>query len=135
MVYKDINENRVYQREWQRRKRLGISTKIKNGGKTKKLSDIERRVRRNNYRKKHRDGLCKQRDMIFGNKCWICHSEIRLCLHKKDGTPHRRGMKELYNAIKNPKGWVRLCGKCHDGGHFCMQRLGLSWNEIVKLYR
>ena len=92
----------------------------------KRKRERDRKWRIKNYRK-----LQKQRDEVFGKKCSICDSTIRLCLHRKDGKPHRRNETSLKQAIEKPEDWIRLCGKCHDGIHWVMKYFHLSWEEIV----
>jgi hypothetical protein len=55
-----------------------------------------------------------------------------MCLHRKDGQLHGSSTAQILRAMKEPEKWVKLCGKCHDGVHFCMKYLGLSWSDIYK---
>lgn len=128
MPYKDKQKQREYSRNWMRRKRLGLPTKLR-----KKLTEKEKRNRKLKYRRMYERRIRKKRDKIFKLQCWICNSTIRLCLHKKDGEPHRSSTTSILEAIKNPDQWIRLCGKCHDGVHFCMKHLGMSWEDIIEL--
>ena len=40
--------------------------------------------------------------------------------------------EELYNIHDNHKDeYVRVCGLCHAGIHWCMTALGLTWEDIM----
>ena len=90
-------------------------------------------ARNREWRKKYVIKLRAKRDEVFGVKCKICSSIIRLCLHRKDGKKHYMNETQLAQALKHPEEWIRLCGKCHDGIHWVMQYFNLSWSEIESL--
>lgn len=130
MPFKDKNKNRQYQREWTRKKKLGLPTR--NPEPKPKLSDIEHvNKRRENWRK-YQERLHKKRDETWGTRCFLCkRKREKLHLHRKDGTRHGYSLTELKKALKNPEEWVRLCGWCHTGVHFCMNRFGWDWEKIA----
>lgn len=131
--YKDKQKNREYQREWARRKKLGLPT----SKKRVKLTENEIKKRNNECRREWRKNLRKKRDEVFGIECFFCgisrKDNKRMFLHKKDGKRHRSSTKELRKAIKEKEKWVLLCGKCHEGVHFCMNIFGMRWNDIIKV--
>lgn len=84
--------------------------------------------------------LTKKREFIdemYGEECFFCgHQKVGI-IHKKDGIPHQRlilmGWDALHDLKANHKEeYVRLCGLCHAGVHWCMKRLSLTWEDIVE---
>jgi len=90
-------------------------------------------IKRKECNRRYRAKLYKERDRVWGYKCFLCSSKIRLCLHNKKFEPHEANASNISKALKEPEKWVRLCGKCHDGTHFCKEILGLEWGDIIEL--
>jgi len=130
MPYKDKQKQREYQREWIRRKRLGITTAFR--PKTK-MSKLEREKRHNEWRRETWKKRNEEIDKVFGIKCFICSSTKYLRLHKKDGTSHPTNLSWLKKVLENPDEWVKLCNRCHNGVHFCMEMFGWSWDAFSSI--
>lgn len=131
MPIKDRQENRDYQREWTRRKRLGLPTKIK---ERETLTEEERRKRRREYNTKYRAGKREEADQIFGTKCYICQGERKIVLHEKNGIKHPCDCTARI-AIKKRNDYVRLCTGCHKAVHWCMNYFGMTWVDIIQHIR
>lgn len=126
MPYKDKQKNREYQREWSRRKRLGLPTRT-----TVPLSDDERKKRHRTYQKEYRIQKRREAVKLLGNQCFICGSKKSLACHNKLGTPHHTSQTYVL-VVKNPERFVRLCRKCHNGIHWVMERFNMTWEEIIE---
>lgn len=85
------------------------------------------------WRRSYTKKVFDERDRIFGTKCYFCGYNNHLDLHRKSGEKHRANFDWIRKAVKEPNDWVRLCGKCHTGVHFCMSTLKMSWDDIEKL--
>lgn len=71
---------------------------------------------------------------LLGGKCFFCgkDDDVRFIFHRKDGQSHRKWNVAVL-VLKNPEEWVLVCaGMCHGATHFCMNHLGMSWEEIEK---
>jgi len=76
---------------------------------------------------------------VFGPSCFFCSNEVVRIIHRKDGRKHKllssMGLGELRRLIETEKDeYVRLCGICHKGVHWCMRWLGLNWDEIIERF-
>jgi len=78
-------------------------------------------------------------DEVFGKECHVCHkSENKvICIHKKDGQPHKKlkqmNLADIRYLIENNKDeYVALCALCHTSAHWCMNNLGMNWEDIDK---
>lgn len=132
MGYKNKEVQREYQQEWYKRKKKGINTKIK---QPEPLTNEERQKRKLQINKNYENRIRKERDQVFGSKCYFCGYIKQLRLHKKDGVPHIVSIKVYKKAIKNPQEWVKLCAKCHTGVHFCMDILKYNWDQINEVFQ
>jgi hypothetical protein len=103
-----------WHRRWDRKHRLKGSPQYNGRQEAKKKRLKERRTKLVNMS----GGICQ-----FGNHPW------HLRFHKKDGKEHRSWM----DVEKNPKDFVLLCEACHRHVHWCMDFLGLKWDDIVQL--
>ena len=59
-------------------------------------------------------------------------------MHRKDGTAHKilvgMSLDELRGELDERRDeYVRLCFQCHSRVHWCMDRLGLTWDDIEKM--
>ena len=150
MPIKDVEKNRAYQREWARRKRLGINTKIVNNHKykstveEKRLRAEERRLlmtpeERNSRQEREKRRFLEKRkqlkdklDQLLGKKCGICGSDFSFVTHEIHGIPHvGNGSDQFVDAFVRPEDFVRLCYPCHKGVHWVMKWFNMSWGEIM----
>lgn len=102
-------------------------------GKKSIKSIKQRERRREKLRKwniKERKRLYNLRDRAWGTECFICAGNHRLCLHEKRGKKHKSNISSLKKALQEPEKWVRLCQDCHNGVHFCMRKLGWTWEDF-----
>ncbi len=134
MPITDTQKRREYQREWARRKRAGLPTKIVN---KPRLTDEERRKRKNKSSRKSRIKTRikqnKQIDELLGTSCIICDRDYKLISHRKDGISHNsNGYMMRKDVLKHPEEFVRLCYGCHKGIHWVMTYFGLTWGEITE---
>ena len=83
--------------------------------------------------KRWRDKKRQEADRVFGTACFLCKGIVRPGLHKKDGEEHQTWCTAV-EALKEPEKWVRLCYPCHKAVHWCMEHLGLTWEQIVEIY-
>jgi hypothetical protein len=134
----DKQLNRDYQREWARRKKLGVSTKgILNDIIPEKVPRIlltpdERRLRRNASGIKSRNKRKAKLDKLIGSDCIICNSTRSLVTHEIYGIPHNGNGRDLYvDAFERPQDFVRLCYSCHKGVHWVMKWFNMTWDEII----
>jgi hypothetical protein len=77
--------------------------------------------------------------LTFGESCILCNFEKRITIHKKDGTDHKdfhnMSWDEINDIITNHKNdYVSVCYKCHNHTHWCMRMLGMTWDDIYKLF-
>ena len=76
-------------------------------------------------------------DQYAGNSCLFCGYVDRLVAHRKDGQAHKRfecmGENEHRAEFVSGK-YIRLCFRCHKSVHWCMEYLGLGWEEIIDLW-
>jgi len=75
----------------------------------------------------------------FGEECYFCKfiankKGVWTILHRKDGKEHKKPCTWTIEDLKNldVENYVRLCGRCHHGVHWCMEYLGMSWEDIKK---
>jgi hypothetical protein len=59
-----------------------------------------------------------------------------MMIHRKDGKKHKlfsnMSWVEIKKEVKEHKDeYVRVCGICHNGIHWIMKYLGLTWQEII----
>ncbi|MFW9864399.1 MAG: hypothetical protein ACFFET_19085, partial [Candidatus Thorarchaeota archaeon] len=90
-------------------------------------SEIEFRIRKGEIRQLRFD--------IFGDECGICgrHADdSKLILHRKDGTKHHRKSTwtRKFVSYADANEWVMLCVRCHNGTHWLMKQLDMSWESI-----
>jgi hypothetical protein len=78
---------------------------------------------------------------MFENKCKFCNFEATkkgqwTIIHRKDGKKHKSSREWNINDMKkiNKDEYIRVCGRCHVGIHWCMKYLGMTWEEIEKRY-
>lgn len=74
-------------------------------------------------------------DNLYGEHCYFCSNTTVRIMHRKDGKPHKRlpqmNWNELYDLRDNHREeYVRVCGICHAGIHWCMEHLEMSWDDI-----
>ncbi|MHA2384599.1 MAG: helix-turn-helix domain-containing protein [Candidatus Thorarchaeota archaeon] len=94
----------------------------------------------NHKRGKHlkitKDEIRQLRFDIFGDECGICgrHADdSKLIMHRKDGGKHHRKSTWTTKFVRtaDPNDWAMLCIRCHNGTHWLMKRLGMSWETIA----
>ena len=128
-----MDKQRIYQREWARRKRMGLPTKLYN---KPRLSKEQLKKNKIITCKKYDTRIRKERDDVFGKECKLCgFKNGKLNLHRKNGIPHKTDITTYRNAIANKQDWIKLCGKCHTGVHFNMNVLKLNWDKIYNLFK
>jgi hypothetical protein len=91
----------------------------------------------NKWNAKRRKRKAEVVSQCTGVMCLFCGYGKRLIAHRKDGSAHKRfeSMGEKEHRIEMESGaYVRLCFKCHKAVHWCMNHLGLDWNQIVELW-
>jgi len=157
VAFKDKNFNRLYQRLWHRRRRAGLPTQLKQfysdheiiqiASQTLKLQKLppeERKRRRlENSKIQNRKVRQRKKELInkkVGDKCYFCGYTKRLVCHRKDGKKHKKfldmNFKELKKILEDDRdSYVRLCFKCHKWVHWCMERLGMTWEEIEQKWK
>lgn len=111
-----------------RRKREGLKTAYHPRAM---LEKEELRKRFNERRKRLWRKRKGQIDIVFGVRCFICNSPKYPRLHRKDGKNHPTTLGWLRKALEKPEEWVRLCNRCHNGVHFCMEVFGWDWDTIL----
>lgn len=128
MPYKDLDKKREYNREWVRRKKLGLDTKII--GKKPVFSPDERQTRERINSEKYRDKNKIEAVSYFRNICYVCHKNIENGnYHKKDGDIHPQGI----NYINNHKDeFIYVCSWCHRFIHVLMKLTNWDWKKIEK---
>lgn len=132
MPFKDAQAARNYKKGWYLRKKQGLPTQLH-----RKLTPAERKKRREESHRKCRDRARKKADEIFGTKCCLCRNgktNRTLVLHEIYGKPHNDSCS-AFKALKNPKDWRRLCYSCHKSVHWVMKYFGMTWEQIVALFR
>lgn len=134
MPYKDKQKNREYQKEWAKRKRGGIPTKIIN---RLSLTIEERKDRRKKQliesSKRRRAKINRLIMESIGNKCFICGSTLNLASHKKDGSKHHElnTIEVIKQLMTDSNKWVRLCYPCHKSIHWIMKYFRWDWKKII----
>lgn len=135
MGFKDPEARKKYARDWARRKKAGLQTRI-----TEKLTDVERKRRKKIWDKKASEVQKKKRAKwksdALGKACVICKikSGIKLCAHRKDGQSHydfNMFTNEEYKKAMESGKFVLLCYICHKSVHWCMKYLGMDWKQIM----
>ena len=132
MPHKDPEERRRYKHEWYLRKKAGEPTR------TREFLSPEEAVRRR--RASNRKWMGKERvrrrtllRLRFGKNCFFCDWERSLLMHEKHGRRHRdltqMTKAEFANVVEGDD-FVRVCLRCHKTVHWCMDYLGLAWEEI-----
>lgn len=151
MPIKDPDENRIYQREWQRRKKLGLPTRgfwrkvslVGGPKKVAKMSAEEKKIKKNENDKRWRRKEAKKRKALIKNSlgkiCGFCNTQSgRLIAHRKDGVKHKYfyllSTSELKDELDSDK-YVLVCYLCHKGIHWAMKFLSLDWNQIWHLFK
>ena len=134
MPIKDRQLNKEYQREWARRKRAGLPTRT-----TPKRTKEEQELRRREYNREW-EKMARQKKKIlienaWGTQCSFCPRDQVRIIHRKDGKPHKlissMGLEGLKNVIKKHRDeYIRVCGICHAGLHWCMNHLGFVWDDV-----
>lgn len=108
----DYHKNKEKYKEWMRKSRL------------------KNREKWNRERRRYRKEVAK----ILGKVCVICKGKWkyskRIEYHEIYGRKHPTTGKYILKHIED---FVPLCGHCHKHVHWCMEYLGLSWNQIVEL--
>lgn len=133
MPYRDRQKLREYQRDWCKRKRAGLPTRT-----TKLLTEEEKKahIKISAMKSRRRRRKCRRNQLIekFG-KCLICTDDYWMQLHRKDGNQHKK-WAEMTNAefktMLDGNDYVWLCYNCHKHVHWCMEHLGMTWQEIQK---
>ena len=124
---------------------------------TPEESKIKSHIRKTKAKRKYTHSLTtKRRELIiklFGNVCEICRCKIdetsvvnvkgkqilriNARLHRKDGSKHRRlqdmtptEIEKIYTFERDL--YAPVCKSCHNGVHWCMRTLGMSWDEIKR---
>ena len=97
-------------------------------------SDHYKNVRRKSQNKRQRDKRMVLLS-VFGKSCALCCFGDRITIHEKHGNKHKdfdeMSWVEIDEVISSKKGdFVSLCYKCHKHTHWCMEILGMSWEEI-----
>lgn len=140
-MYKDSEKQKAYQREWERRKRSGVPTRLTPHLTAEEREEILVRRKARKVVNNRRAGLkirAKRRELIvdsFGDVCQICGGKwrSRLTMHKKDGQSHQKlqgvAFEVLKDAVRSGE-FAYLCYRCHKSVHWCMEMLGMSWKEI-----
>jgi hypothetical protein len=130
--YKNIEDKRKYMRDHYHatKHKRGITSRVI-------LSKTEIRRRKTNrnskYRKQKRLCLLK----CFGEMCPFCGYSNRITIHRKDCKPHKNfyelTWEEINDVTSNDKNeYVSVCHKCHKHIHWCVEKLGMTWNEIYE---
>jgi len=147
MTYKNKDIHKEYERLWylkkigrfngsilnEIRKKFNMKIPKLYDGKTK--VERKRQAARVSYKKRKKRK--KQIKDELGTECYICgKSNNRLITHRKDGKKHkdfqRYQIKDYEKELKSGK-YVILCYGCHKGVHFCMDKLHLNWEQILRL--
>ena len=128
MPYKDKERQREYQKEWYRRKKLGLNTKIV--GKNPTLTPEEKLRRQKINSKKYRARIKKELKENFKNKCFICDKTIETGnYHEKHGKEHPCSIAYIN---KNKDDFIYLCAWCHRFIHVLMDLTKWDWNKIER---
>ena len=133
MPYKDKRVRQKYQKEWVRRKRAGLPTRT-----TEPLTETERKSRQiictHKKNKVYNSKRIELKRKYLGDECFFCKYTHRLLSHRKDGEKHKlfnfMGMVQLRAALETGQ-YVALCFHCHKAVHWCMGKLGMTWEDIV----
>jgi len=135
MGYKDIGVRKEYQHNWYLRKKKGLTTATKlplsKEEVKKRIKERQRKYSESSIRRKQ-----ELKKKLLGNICFICgRADCRLRAHRKDGKIHKDlfalGSEERLKNELQSGDYVHLCYRCHKGVHFCMDVLGLSWENII----
>lgn len=137
MPFKDEDQLREYQRDWARRKRAGQVTRTKTP-----MTDEERKERKRQTSREFSMRKSQERKEaileFIGRICFFCgvdNIERRLSSHRKDGTKHTdfyNMNKEMFNVQVRNNEYVRVCYKCHKHVHWCMDKLNMTWDDILE---
>jgi hypothetical protein len=117
----------TYQREHPEKKALYNSIwYYEHGGK-----EISSKIAQRRQKEKKR-----LRIKYFNNRCFICGAkDFKLDFHKIDGEKHSRDILVALDHGNNIKDFCLLCSRCHSGAHFCYDRLGMTWKQILRRMR
>jgi len=96
-----------------------------------KTHNLPRKSKNNySYRAKKREVA----DRIVGPSCCFCGYDVRLIVHRKDGTPHERfdtlSISRFTQELQTGQ-YARVCFKCHKAVHWAMKYLGMTWEEMT----
>lgn len=98
--------------------------------------DDKRKAQKARASKRAHDKKLAYMQTTYGDSCFFCgHKKVGI-IHRKDGQPHKRlslmSWKELIDVVENHRDeYVRVCGLCHAGVHWCMNVLRMTWDDIV----
>ena len=135
--YKSKEDLYNYRKQRRSRKKDGLPTRLYPlSGEAKRRSE-EREMRfttGTTYTEKKR-GLIGD---YLGDECVICGYIQQLVSHRKDGAEHTffadMRLDELHKELEEHHvEYARLCYQCHSRVHWCMDRLGLTWDDIEKM--
>lgn len=132
MPFKNPKVLKKYQKEWYKRKKEGLPTKTKTNLSPEAVRK-NKSLRKKIWNKQNRQTKNQIIKKELGNKCLFCGYGLRLVCHRKDGRTHRKfsdlTVEKLQKEVETGN-YVRVCFKCHKAVHWCMERLGLTWDEI-----
>jgi len=139
MPISDKQLNRDYQREWARRKKLGIDTKgildsvIPDRVSKVLLTPEERKRNKLENTKRHRIKIKNEMEKLLGSQCMICKSKQSLMAHEIYGSSHNGHNSGMLfaDALDRPQDFIRLCYSCHKGVHWVMKWFNMSWDDII----
>jgi hypothetical protein len=144
MTYKNKKVLKDYKHQWYINKKKGLPTNLK-GTVQLKLNKKERKERESLWRKKSNINQQIKRKAIrnkyLKNRCFFCsyNQEFRrLITHRKDGKKHTKFnnmTNQKYLEEMKSKQYVLLCSLCHKHVHWCMDYLGMKWEEIYSRYK
>ena len=89
------------------------------------------------YLHKSRPFIRRLIDQKLGDTCFICGGRVNLAAHRIDGKRHTKLLSLSLKTVQKQLDsglYVRLCYACHKATHWCMTRLGFTWEKIVDLY-
>lgn len=94
-----------------------------------------RRGKANEWNARKRDVRRSLANSLVGDECLLCGYADRLIIHRMDGEAHKpfASMPDAVFLDNLKSGdYVRLCFHCHKGVHFCMDKLGMTWNQVIE---
>lgn len=88
----------------------------------------QKRINKN--QNKHNKKVREKLSELIGNKCFFCGTDKgKLYFHEIHGKIHIFTSNYYF---EHKKDFRTLCYFCHMGVHWCMEYLGLSWEQITK---